>query len=106
MACTLTSNSTDILDHCATLEAQISGLHALLTTIIPAISKKIVDGGVHSYTINTGQTIQTVRVDSMEDLIKNYRRILALYNELVQHFTGRNWIALRDESAFWYSRGC
>ena len=103
MVCSLKNNSSDILDHCAALEHQIDGLYTLLTSTLPALSQKMASGGMHSYTINTGQTVQTVRVSSMSELIDNYRNILALYNELVQNFTGRNWVALRVESAFWYS---
>ena len=99
--CTLGTYSSEILNQCATIEEQISGLKELLTKFIPAMVKKLDGGGVINYSINTGQTVQNVRVDSMASLIKDYKNILGLYNELVQAFCGTNWTALRDESAFW-----
>jgi len=101
--CTLQAASSEILDQCKTIEDQIAGLHSLLSEFIPAMVKQIQGGSVVNYTINTGQTVQTVRVDSMAALIKDYRNILSLYNELVQAFCGTNWTALRDESVFWGS---
>lgn len=92
----------DVLDINGNLIEQLTGLKSLLTTILPSMVKSVTGGNIETYDINTGQTQQRVKVSSLEDLIKNYRNILALYNELCQHITGTNWVALRDESAFWH----
>lgn len=101
--CTVGSYASLRVEQCETIEAQVAELKELLTKFIPAMVSKIGGGGIINYTINTGQTVQTVRVEDMKSLISDYRNILSLYNELIQYLSGSGFVAIRDESAGWVS---
>ena len=61
-----------------------------------AMINQATKAGVVKYQINSGQSIISIQQQSYSDLIKAYRAIKAMYNEIVGVETGGNLMYFRD----------
>ena len=93
---TLTSAIQDVSADSCDRETRRKALLKMLEQTELAVINSATQTGVIKYQINTGQTIISVQQASYTDLVDNYKKLLALCNELYGIEAGENIMAMRD----------
>lgn len=79
---------------------EIKDLQENIQNIDIAIKKAIMEGGIVSYTLNSGQGSTTVRRSTLKELSDMRRELVYLYNEKKAHYSGSNISIIRNSNVF------
>ena len=63
-----------------------------------AIEQATLNGGVSSYTLNTGQGSNSVKRATIKELIEMRNNLEYLYNEKKEHYSGENISIIRNSN--------
>lgn len=98
MAQTFTDAVSAITTPCESTLTRLKKIKALLDATEEALFNNAAGGAIKTYRVNTGQTVIDVEVGDINSLMRQYKELSALYNELCGIYSGGNVMAFRDAS--------
>jgi len=96
-------------DSCVDYRARIAVIDQAIDDLLPFLMEKMLNSDMVEYSLNTGQSTQTVKLKTNEDFtaaIGNLRKLRQLFVSDLNEREGNNIVQLQDSSNFRFPWGC